>query len=185
MKPTKNNFFCLDCLRPKMLFHSEKAALRCIEFNGEEMQARTGKRPIRAYFCIACGGWHITSKEYVSGQMSRIEWYFYQLHQTCIIHKRQEELLSRIYGQKNRAKSLPNVIKAIVHEFRLSVQRKHINSYKCEEIYRRLLSIFRDLISFKIITPRIEECFSQFSDVAELYHSKVAKIRPYTPPMAS
>lgn len=185
MKPTKNHIFCIDCLRTKMLFRSKKEALRCIEFNGDEMQERTGKRPIRAYYCIACGGWHITSKEYVPGQMSRIERYFHQLDQVHIIQAKREELLNRIYGQMNRSKPLPKALKSIIHEFRLSVQKKHINPYSCEEIYGRIQSIFKELISFKMMTPKIDECFYQFCELTKIYHSKVDKMKIYAHNIAS
>lgn len=63
MKPTKNKVFCLECGRPKMLFESEKKANNFIKFNSQEIISDTGRAPIRSYFCIACNGWHVTSKE--------------------------------------------------------------------------------------------------------------------------
>ena len=62
MKPTKNQYFCRDCQRQKMIFQTEKEALRFIDFNADEIEAETGKRPIRAYFCSSCAAWHITSR---------------------------------------------------------------------------------------------------------------------------
>jgi len=61
MKPTKNKVFCKDCERTKMLFETEKKAENFIKFNHEEIEAESGYSPIRSYFCIFCGGWHITS----------------------------------------------------------------------------------------------------------------------------
>lgn len=63
MKPTKNVIFCPDCQRRKMLFESEAKALNFIKFNGEEIEELNGRAPIRAYYCEACAGWHLTSKE--------------------------------------------------------------------------------------------------------------------------
>jgi hypothetical protein len=63
MKPTKNVIFCPDCQRRKMLFESEAKAMNFIKFNGEAIEELSGKAPIRAYFCEACAGWHLTSKE--------------------------------------------------------------------------------------------------------------------------
>jgi len=63
MKPIRNLIFCPECHRSKMLFQSEKKALNCIRFNAEEI-ARSNPRgiaPKRVYYCIACGGWHLTS----------------------------------------------------------------------------------------------------------------------------
>lgn len=63
MKPTKNRVFCYDCNRPKMLFKTEKQAMNFIKFNADEIREETGYAPTRAYFCEACGGWHVTSME--------------------------------------------------------------------------------------------------------------------------
>jgi len=52
--------FCRECNRPKMLFEEEKQAINFLKFNTEEYE---GKAPMRAYYCNACMGWHITSKE--------------------------------------------------------------------------------------------------------------------------
>ena len=63
MKPTKNRFFCNDCGKIKMLFETEKNADNFIKFNREEIEEETGDKPERSYYCIACAGWHITSKK--------------------------------------------------------------------------------------------------------------------------
>lgn len=64
MKPTKNRVYCPDCGRTKMLFEDEKKALNFIKFNAESMADEChGKVPTRAYFCMACAGWHLTSHE--------------------------------------------------------------------------------------------------------------------------
>ena len=60
MKPTKNRMFCRECNRPKMLFGDEKQALNFLKFNTGEYEEQV---PLRAYYCNACMGWHITSKE--------------------------------------------------------------------------------------------------------------------------
>lgn len=64
MKPIKNRIFCRDCGRSKMLFETEKKALTFIKFNGQEMIEETGYAPTRAYFCIACNGYHVTSSSH-------------------------------------------------------------------------------------------------------------------------
>ena len=60
MKPTKNKVFCRECGRTKMLFEDEKQALTFIKFNSNNFDDRS---PIRAYYCEACFGWHVTSRE--------------------------------------------------------------------------------------------------------------------------
>lgn len=61
MKP-KNRIYCPIAHRPKMLFESERKALRFIEYNVDSFD--TGKpTPVRAYYCTGCGGWHLTHRE--------------------------------------------------------------------------------------------------------------------------
>lgn len=61
MKPTKSKVFCRNCNRHKMLFETEKKANLFIQFNQEEIQEVSGYSPQRSYFCLFCGGWHVTS----------------------------------------------------------------------------------------------------------------------------
>lgn len=63
MKPIKNRIFCRECNRMKMLFKEEKDALNFIKYNSSNFE---DKIPIRAYYCDACFGWHITSRIGVS-----------------------------------------------------------------------------------------------------------------------
>jgi hypothetical protein len=74
MKPTKNRVYCPDCGRTKMLFEEEKKALNFIKFNADSMTEEcNGKVPTRAYFCMACAGWHLTSSETVMACKSPTE----------------------------------------------------------------------------------------------------------------
>ena len=60
MKPTKNKVYCRECGRTKMLFEEERQALNFLKFNSSEFDDKT---PIRACYCDACFGWHLTSRE--------------------------------------------------------------------------------------------------------------------------
>lgn len=60
MKPTKNRVFCPECRRKKMLFETEKKALLFMRYNNEEISQESDTIPQRAYYCMACGGWHLT-----------------------------------------------------------------------------------------------------------------------------
>lgn len=60
-KPTKNRVMCPECGRAKMLFESESKARNFIKFNGDNIP-HNGE--LRTYFCPACGGYHISSKEH-------------------------------------------------------------------------------------------------------------------------
>lgn len=73
MKPTKNKIFCKDCGRHKMIFETEKKAETFIKFNSEDIESESGYSPTRSYFCIYCGGYHVTSKTEVMNIKSKTE----------------------------------------------------------------------------------------------------------------
>lgn len=62
MKPKNNRVMCPDCGKPKMLFESESKANNFIKWNGDEIDAKGGE--LRAYYCPACCGWHITHQKH-------------------------------------------------------------------------------------------------------------------------
>lgn len=55
--------FCNECGRKKLLFEDESKAMNFIKFNSSEIEDVKGFAPNRAYYCEACGGWHVTHKE--------------------------------------------------------------------------------------------------------------------------
>lgn len=57
----KNRIMCPDCGRPKMLFETESKARNFIKFNGLDVEYRG---ELRTYYCPACAGYHISSKEH-------------------------------------------------------------------------------------------------------------------------
>ena len=57
MKP-KRRVMCPDCMRPKMLFETERKAQDFIRWNASSMEY--GGDTLRAYYCPACCGWHIS-----------------------------------------------------------------------------------------------------------------------------
>lgn len=62
IKP-KNRVYCPQLGRPKMLFESREKAERFMKFNSDELEELNGYAPKRAYYCTACGGWHLTHQE--------------------------------------------------------------------------------------------------------------------------
>lgn len=73
MKPTKNRVMCPDCRRPKMLFETERKANDFIKWNADDLEY--GSATLRAYYCPACCGWHISHhqhKESYDNQTDRL-----------------------------------------------------------------------------------------------------------------
>lgn len=63
MKPTRSRKYCQDCGAKKIHFETEEKALSFIRFNQDEIKEERGYSPVRAYYCLACGCWHVTSSE--------------------------------------------------------------------------------------------------------------------------
>ncbi len=169
MKPTKNHKFCVDCMRAKMLFPSEKKALRCIEMNGDEIYEKSGRRPIRAYYCIACGGWHITSREFRPNFHSPVELYFLKKDEI----NRTLNKLSNVLPGNNFDKALKTKV-GILSQL---VMRKKILKSQCEEMIHQLIGIFEDLVKARLVTKAITKSFNRFCAICNIFQEKVAKGR--------
>ncbi len=133
MKPTKNKVFCKDCERTKMLFETEKNAANFIKFNNEEIEAESGYSPQRSYYCLFCGGWHITSRQEQIGLSQK------------------EQMFERYKQEKEKKKE-----KKIVNQFETIIR----NSNKVENQQKRNM-IIKDLEShIKEMEPsQIEKFF--------------------------
>ena len=55
--------YCPDSKKEKLQFASETTALHYIQYNSDKIKNLNGYAPIRAYYCKACGCWHVTSKK--------------------------------------------------------------------------------------------------------------------------
>lgn len=99
MKPTKNRVYCQDCGRVKMLFETQKKADTFLKFNSEDIEGESGYAPQRSYFCIACNGWHVTSRELVQdGYVSRTEQAINDFHR---IREKAKEIRDKNRNIKN------------------------------------------------------------------------------------
>ena len=167
MKPTKNRKFCIDCMKPKMLFTSEKKAMRCIEMNGDEIYEASGYRPIRAYYCIACGGWHITSKELKSDFHSPVELYFMKQDEK----NRAIRHLSEILPGNNFEVAL----KTRLGDLSRVVMRKKILKSQCDQIIHQLIDIFNEINQAQMVTELIAKYFNRFCTLCDVFEEKVSK----------
>ncbi len=73
MKPTRGRVYCKESGKHRLWFENEKKAYLFIKFNSEDIEAESGFAPNRAYYCISCDGWHVTSKEAGNYLKSRSE----------------------------------------------------------------------------------------------------------------
>lgn len=121
MKPTKNQYYCLDCGRIKMLFESKKKADNFIKFNRDAFEEEGKKVPVRSYYCPVCGGWHVTSNpneehfntiSYQNNQLTKMERIVQMKmqkrnHESFLIRKRAlVEEAKQLYREQNFLESL-------------------------------------------------------------------------------
>lgn len=158
MKPTKNSHFCIDCNRRKMVFSSREKAERFIAYNADEIYEETGRRPIRAYFCVACGGWHVTSHEARPEKSSFVERYFAEKAELI-------ELMASLKLRVWRKNTIYNSIAIHVGNFYHEVKREVVDFDSCEETVAKLLKLF-EFISHTCIkhVKEIQKAFSKFVD---------------------
>ena len=105
MKPTKNRVYCPDCGRTKMLFEDEKKALNFIKFNAGTMAEECkGKVPTRAYFCMACAGWHLTSSETAISCKSATERILerHEKQESAALRNKINDVITRTHIQLNQ-----------------------------------------------------------------------------------
>lgn len=134
MKP-KNRAFCPCCQKQKLTFETEAKAENFLRYNAEDIYNETGKKPIRAYYCMACGGWHVTSLEQ-------------NIH--CV-SKMERNLME--YTKRNNAKKeanqKENLINELVCKFRSKIKslekllmRQQITKEECLQRLQTLKSNF-------------------------------------------
>ena len=61
MSKPQNRIMCPDCGKQKILFESETKANNFIKWNKDEIE--NGDK-LRAYYCPACCGWHISHQKF-------------------------------------------------------------------------------------------------------------------------
>lgn len=163
MKPSKNSYYCVDCKRSKMLFPSKAKAERFMEYNSDEIYEETGHRPVRAYFCIACGGWHITSQEDSTQIHSAVDKYFQD-------ETELRDLMKSLGMKVSSNTTLANNISCRVAEFCRHVEKQNLNVEVCQTKSGKLMTVF-DRISRSSFKNKkeIQNAFNRFVDSFELF----------------
>ena len=98
MKPSRGRVFCRECRRPKLLFDSEKKADLFIKFNADEIEECNGYAPDRSYYCIACGGWHVTHKPFDPAMKSVSERVVEEYNNSV---KSKESMRQKVMGKRH------------------------------------------------------------------------------------
>lgn len=123
MKPSKNKVFCKDIGRTKMLFETEKKADNFIKFNQEEIETESGYSPQRSYFCLFCGGWHITSIRETIGKSKNEKLIEKYLTEKANNQEKRNKLISKI---ENEIKGMHNSQMEIFLTGQINLLKKEI-----------------------------------------------------------
>lgn len=164
MKPTKNQIFCPECQHPKMLFQTKSEAIRFLRYNADEIEQETGKRPVRAYYCHACGGFHVTSRPQ-------------SLTRRALIFHHGEERGSEIYDQLRdyieKKHGLQESMSRRVKQLRHALKFPAIDIEKCGHMIAELVRCFETVIENKLAERQfVNRLLSKFNDLCIIYINK-------------
>lgn len=165
MKPVKNKFHCVACRRPKMIFSTRQEALRFLRYNADDIERQTGRRPVRAYYCYCCGGWHITSHRH-SHDMKDLSKRFGR--------ERAEEIRTVISETIGLKVSVSRGIQRLLKDLSHDLGYEQINAAKCKAQIDSLCALFDAVISAELETRgTINPLFQRFQALCDLYLHKL------------
>jgi ssDNA-binding Zn-finger/Zn-ribbon topoisomerase 1 len=172
MKPTRNNIYCKDCGKSKMLFESEKKANNFIKFNGAEIESECGYSPQRSYYCVLCGGWHVTSQKEPLYKKTRtektIELYEQEQENIKLMKERNAEI------KKERGKEKDRILNFIEKQLLIleTIRRKETVD-KCHEITDTIIENFEFLDNYGGSQKKREQLALKFNALLiEIENSK-------------
>lgn len=164
MKPTKNHFYCPGCQHQKMLFASKKEALLFLKYNADTIEEETGKKPVRAYYCIQCCGWHLTSKPNSHGRVDLIKRFGPEAGQ-----KMYDTILPLITRGATITGSLTKKLKELKHNLKYEV----INGAKCRVLIDELFEMFEVVIGAQLEEKStVNRLLQKFSSLCNIFTNK-------------
>lgn len=168
MKPTKNHYYCPSCRHQKILFSSKKEAILFLKYNAHIIEEKTGRRPVRAYYCEQCCGWHLTSKPHSYGRTDLIKRYGPEVGQ-----KMYDTILPLITRGTTITGSLTKKLKILRHNLKYEM----INGAKCRTLIDELFNIFEVIIRAQLEDKMtVDGLFSKFSYLCNVFtHKKQQK----------
>lgn len=123
MKPTKR-IMCPDCMRQKMLFETERKAKDFIRWNGKDIEHGEN---LRAYYCSACCGWHIShhrhNSAYDNNTANLIGAYNHS------INLQGKRKIDRLIHQENREGDARRIFNSLPDEIKQSPSKKTVRRY--------------------------------------------------------
>lgn len=164
MKPTKNRHYCSGCQHYKMLFGSKEEAIRFIKYNADAVEDKSGKRPVRAYYCRECGGWHVTSSRYSQNRKSILRRFG---------EEKGGEISAKIMEICKKCRNVEEGLLCKIRELRHLLKFEHIDADRCHDKIQQLMEDFEFVISFQFgERTSIEKLLDKFKGLCSIYLQK-------------
>lgn len=164
MKPTKNHYYCPGCKHQKMKFASREEAVLFMGYNADAIEKETGKKPVRAYYCDLCGGWHLTSKPCSHNRADLIRRFGPELGE-----KMYDTIRPLVTKGNSITGGLTKKIKALKHNLRYKV----INGTKCRALIDELFDMFEVVIGAQLEEKStVDRLFLKFSSLCNIFTDK-------------
>lgn len=160
MRPTKNHYFCPDCMDYKMRFETEKEAYSFIEYESDIILEEKGYCPIRAYKCPICGCWHLTSELLAEDDCYE-----------CCVDKEEMENIRRLLGLVVRnMNTIALNLSRKVKTFSRMLKRKVVDWDAASLLAKEVIEIFEKVW----ITPYryvydVRKQLYEFDELCKLY----------------
>lgn len=164
MKPTKNRHYCVGCQHHKILFETKEEAVRFINYNADTIEYETGRRPVRAYYCHTCGGWHVTSSRYSQNRKSIIRRFG---------EERGLEISAKVTELSKKCRNVEEGLLRKIRELRHLLKFEHIDAERCNDKIQKLMADFEIVISCQFgEQTSIEKLFDKFKGLCSIYLQK-------------
>lgn len=176
MKPNKSIVYCNNCERRKILFDSEKSAENFMKFNNDEIRLKSGRNPIRSYYCVFCMGWHITSKEEYIG-LTKNEMYFDKYtSEKGEINTENIDKSQKIDGVKNE---LPNSGEYEIYFSKTSAEKKNENEIKIQEVENKVeqMTYEQKEVFFSENIENIKNEIELLKNLEKVNHNKLYRLK--------
>lgn len=165
MKPTKNRHYCTGCQHHKMLFATKEEAKRFIYYNADIIEHETGKKPVRAYYCYDCAGWHVTSSRYSQNRESIIRRFG---------EERGMEISAKVTEICEKCRNVEDGLLRKIRELRHLLKFDQIDAARCYHKIQVLIEDFEVVISCQFgEQSSIEKLLDKFKGLCSIYLQKI------------
>lgn len=169
MKPTKNRYYCLGCQHHKMLFKTKDEAIRFIQYNADSIENETGIRPVRAYYCNDCCGWHVTSSRFSQNRKSIIRRFG---------EERGLDIFARITKICGKRRKVEDGLLQQIRELRHLLKFNQMDIERCYSKIQSLIDDFELVISCQFgEQTSVEKLLDKFKELCAIYLRKVQAVQ--------